>query len=191
MLILTAIFPRVLLSHPHVFIVTRLEAVFDDKGLAGVRVRWGFDDMFSSMIAGDYDRNKNGQLEETEIALIKKEAFSYLANHDYFCFVKISDKPFKVKFVREFSAALNKGKLSYEFLIPCHVTAIDTFKEFRIAVYDPTYYSAVFFAEKRTVSIENGSSFETVTQIAENKKESYYYDMIHPWDLSLKFRLKK
>ena len=54
-------------AHPHVFIVQRINIVFDDQGLAGFRIHWRFDDMFSSMIAGDHDRNQNGHLESQEV----------------------------------------------------------------------------------------------------------------------------
>lgn len=164
--------------------------MFDDEGLAGIRVKWGFDEMFSSMIAGDYDQNHNGKLEKPEIALIKKEAFSYLADHDYFCFIRIDEKPFKVKYVREFSAFLNEGKLSYEFFIPCHVKSGKAFRKIAMSLYDPTYYTAVFFAENQPVSIESGSGFEISSTIAKNQETSYYYDMLHPWELILNFRLK-
>lgn len=182
--------PCVSFSHPHVFVVTRLVAVFDGKGLAGIRVRWNFDEMFSSMIAGDYDQNQNGILEEAEISKIREEAFSYLANYDYFCFAKIDGKAFKVKYTKDFKAVLNDGKLSYEFFIPCHVAASKKSKTFTMAVYDPTYYSAVFFAENQPVSTEGGTDFEISTLLDENKEESYYYDMLHPWELKLRFALK-
>ena len=39
------------IAHPHVFIVQRLNIVFDNKGLTGFWVEWNFDEIFSSMIA--------------------------------------------------------------------------------------------------------------------------------------------
>ena len=183
-------FPSATYSHPHVFVVNKIIIVFDDRGLSGIRVNWGFDEFFSSMIAGDYDKNRNKKLEKSEIALIKKEAFSYLANFDYFSFIKIDGKPFKVKWVTDFSAALSDGKLTYEFFIPCHVKASSTFKEITIAQYDPTYYSAVFFGKNKPVKIEAGPNFETSFKIAKNLKESYYYGMVHPVQIILNFRLK-
>lgn len=164
--------------------------VFDDQGLAGIRVRWGFDEFFSSMIAGDYDRNHNGKLEDSEITVIKKETFDHLANSGYFTSIKIDGKPFKVSYIRDFSAALAEGSLTYEFIIPCHVKAISTFKEFKISQYDPTYYTAVFFPKVRPVTQEGGSGFETNCRIAENLEESYYFGMIHPMEVILRFRLK-
>ncbi len=184
------VFPPATYSHPHVFVVNKIIIVFDDHGFSGIRVNWGFDEFFSSMIAGDYDKNRNKKLEKPEIAIIKKEAFSYLANFDYFSFIKIDGKPFKVKWVTNFSAALSDGKLTYEFFIPCHVKALSTFKEITIAQYDPTYYSAVFFGKNKPVKIEAGPNFETSFKIAKNLKESYYYGMVHPVQIILKFRLK-
>jgi len=36
--------------------------VFDEKGLADFKIHWAFDDMFASMIAGDYNKNKKRSL---------------------------------------------------------------------------------------------------------------------------------
>ncbi|MBL0731661.1 MAG: DUF1007 family protein, partial [Desulfosarcina sp.] len=159
-------------SHPHVFIVQRIKIVFDDKGLAGFKIQWNFDDMFAVMIAGDYDKNQNGILEKNEITLIKNEAFSYLANYNYFTFIKIGEKPFKVEFIKNFTATLNNNKLSYNFFVPCHVTATNSFKHITVAVYDPSYYSAIFFAEKNPAALDNSEVFEVKTAIKEDKSTS-------------------
>jgi ABC-type uncharacterized transport system substrate-binding protein len=44
-------------AHPHVYVDARVDVVFDDKGLAGFKVTWVFDEMFSNMIAYDFDTN--------------------------------------------------------------------------------------------------------------------------------------
>ncbi|MBW1836985.1 MAG: DUF1007 family protein, partial [Deltaproteobacteria bacterium] len=109
---------------------------------------------------------------------------------DYFTFVKINDKSFKVKWIKDFTATLNNGKLSYQFFIPCHVRANKNFKEIVIATYDPTYYSAIFFAGEHPASIENGDKFEIQSSIKEDNSTSIYFGTINPWALFLKFRLK-
>jgi len=178
-------------SHPHTFIVQRIKIVFDDKGLAGFKIQWNFDEMFSVMIAGDYDKNQNGILEKNEITLIKNEAFSSLAKYNYFTFIKIGEKPFKVEFIKNFTAILNNNKLSYKFFVPCHVTATNSFKHITVAVYDPSYYSAIFFAEKNPAALDNAEVFEVKTALKEDKSTSIYYDMINPWALFLNFRIKQ
>ena len=176
--------------HPHVFIVQRLAVEFDEKGLAGVRVRWKFDDMFASMIAEDHDINKNGQLEPDEVQSVKENAFAYIKTQNYFTFIKIDNKPFEVKFVKDFNAILEDKRLVYEFFIPCHVTAIDTPKKITVATYDPSYYSAIYFTQKSPVALAAADPFEVKTAVREDPDTSIFYDMVHPWALFLEFRKK-
>ncbi len=190
-IILLAVFCSVALSHPHVFIAQSIKIVFDDQGLAGFNIHWTFDDMFASMIAGDYDKNQNEVLEKGEVALIKKEAFSYISKYNYFTFVKIDGEPFEVKFIQNFSAEFHDKKLVYKFFIPCHVTATSNFKHVTVASYDPTYYSAIFFANNGSVSLDNSEPFKVKTAIKEDKSTSIYYGQVNPWALFLDFRTKQ
>ncbi|MGD8847859.1 MAG: DUF1007 family protein [Desulfobacteraceae bacterium] len=177
-------------AHPHVFIVQRLNVVFDDEGLAGVKVRWKFDDMFASMIAEDHDINRNGKFEANEIQAVKEKAFSYISEHSYFTFIKIDNRPFQVKFIRDFNAILENKKLTYEFLIPCHVTATNQVKKVTVASYDPTYYTAIFFTQKKPVSLTTADKFDIKTSLKEDPDTAIYFDMIHPWTLFMEFRQK-
>lgn len=179
------------LSHPHVFVVQRIECVFDNKGLAGFRVVWKFDDMFSSMIVGDYDKNQNNSLEPDEVITIKENAFSHISNYNYFTFVKIDETPFEVKFVKDFKAELVDHKLTYEFFVPCHVAATNIFKHVIVATYDPSYYTAVFFAEERPAALRAAEAFDVKSAIKMDESTSIYYDMVHPWALFLDFREKQ
>ena len=182
---------KIIWPHPHVFIAQNLKIVFDEKGMAGFTVLWKFDDMFSSMICDDHDLNRNGVLEKGEVASIKEKAFSYIAEFNYFIYVKIDNTDFQVKYVKDFSARLKNGKLVYEFFIPCHVSAIKNYKHINIASYDPSYYSAIYFTEKNPYAIEKNGSFEVIAQIKEDKSTSIYYDMVNPWALFLNFRVKQ
>lgn len=185
------VIPGALWAHPHVFIAQRLKIVFDEKGMAGFNVNWQFDEMFTTMICYDHDVNKNKFLEKSEVASIKANAFAYIAEFNYFIYVKINNTPFKVKFVTDFAARLENDKLIYDFFIPCHVSAIKTFKQVCIASYDPNYYSGIYFADQNPFAMENGNKFEVNAEIKEDKSTSFYYDMVNPWTLFLDFRLKQ
>ncbi|MBC2715188.1 MAG: DUF1007 family protein [Desulfobacteraceae bacterium] len=190
-LVLLTVFSNTSFSHPHVFMTQQIISVFDDKGLAGFKIRWEFGDMFSSMIAADYDRNQNGFLEKDEVAVVKDEAFSYISEYNYFIFVKIDGKPFEVKFIKDFSAILDNGELIYTFFVPCHVRAISNFKQIIVATYDPSYYSAILFKKKDPAVLENNELFEVKAAIREDKSTSIYFDMVNPWALFLDFRTKQ
>jgi ABC-type uncharacterized transport system substrate-binding protein len=177
-------------AHPHAFIVQRLNVVFDEKGLAGIKVRWKFDDMFAGMIAEDHDKNRNGKLETDEVQMVKEKAFSFIGEHNYFTYIKIDDRPFQVKFIKDFNAILENKKLVYEFLIPCHVTATQQPKRVAIASYDPTYYTAIYFTQKKPVSLTAADGFDVKTSLREDPDTAIYFNMIHPWTLFMEFRQK-
>ena len=191
-MVLSAIVPSVsdVHAHPHVFMVQRLNVVFDDKGLAGIKVRWKFDDMFASMIAEDHDTDRNGKLEGREIDSVRKDAFSFIAEFSYFTFVTIEKKPFQVKFIRDFTAILDNHKLVYEFLIPCHVSATRQPKKVTVASYDPSYYTAIYFTQERPVSLTGADGFTVKTSLREDPDTAIYFYMVHPWTLFLEFRQK-
>jgi ABC-type uncharacterized transport system substrate-binding protein len=175
-------------SHPHVFIHNTLEIVFDQEGLASVRVKWVFDEFFTSMIADEFDKNHNNKLEKPEIIALRKGAFANLVKFNFFSFIKINGNVFLVEYVRGFSASLAGGTLIYNFVIPCHVKAITTLKEFVISQYDPTYYTRVAFAKDRPVRLEGASAFEVSYRMSKNLKEAYYYGQVHPVEVILKFK---
>jgi ABC-type uncharacterized transport system substrate-binding protein len=178
-------------AHPHVFIEERIKFEFDAKGLAGIRMIWTFDDMFTTMVAGDFDKNKNQALEPEEVADVKKSMFDNLVNYAYYAFVKIDSKPFEVKYVRDFKARLNKGILTYEFMIPCHVTATVQPKVVTLTSYDPDYYCALFFAEDTPILISGDAAVDVSASIRKDMETSYYFGMLNPWQQRVSFRLKK
>ena len=176
-------------AHPHVFVANRFQVVFDDSGLAGIRVKWVFDRYFSQMIADEFDLDKDGALDAGEIASIEEHAFSNLESSAYFTFIQIDAKPFVIQWVRDFKASLNKGVLNYEFLIPCHVKATEAFKEIRVSPYDPSYYTLVLFAQTDAVTLIQSDGFETDFRVAKNMQESYYDGQVNPYEMALRFRL--
>ncbi|MCK5542138.1 MAG: DUF1007 family protein [Desulfobacterales bacterium] len=182
-------------AHPHAFITQKIKIVFDDKGIEGFHIQWEFDDMFTSMILGDYDVNKNQVLENSEVAVIKEKAFSYLSNFNYFIFIKIDNKTFDVKFVKDFFAKIKNKKLIYEFFVPCHVSAAKNPKQIIVATYDPSYYSALFFSKQDGVTLNksqgNLEGFEVKTKVQEDKSTKIYFDMINPLALFIEFKINK
>lgn len=176
-------------SHPHVFLYNTVGVIFDEKGLAGFSVRWLFDEMFSSMIILDFDKNGNNLLEPPEIEGIRKNAFSNLRNFNYFIHVSINGKEFNVQYVTDFSAEVVEGCLVYQFFVPCHIHATETFQEICLSVYDHTFYCDVTLAEN-PVTYQKEGSYEITHRIETNHNRAYYYGQICPEEITLRFRRK-
>lgn len=177
-------------AHPHVFIAQETKIIFDEKGLAGFKIHWTFDEMFSVMIGEDFDSDRNSSLDKKEIANIKKKAFGYIAPYNYYIQIKINGKPFAVKFIKNFNAALTNGKLTYDFFIPCHVTAVKIPKNIVISPYDPEYYSAVYFPDKQHLFMVNSDPFVIEAIVERDKSTLIYYETVNPMAIFLDFRLK-
>lgn len=173
--------------HPHVFVDSAVTVVFDDKGIAGFKIRWVFDEMFSSMIILDFDTNGNNRFEPSEIEEVKNGAFSNLRTFDYFTHIKINGKPFKVKYVTCFSAEIADGTLIYRFFVPCHVRAGTTFKEIALSIYDRTFYSSVFWVEN-PVMYEHREGYDVEHHIEENTDEAYYHGQVCPDTITVRFK---
>ena len=176
------------LAHPHVFIDNTVTIVFDQKGMTGIKTKWGFDEMFSDMIMHDYDKNQDGTFSAAETEKIKNEAFSNLKRFHYFTYIQIEGNEFIVQYVKDFSACLDSNRVVYTFFIPCHVLAVSSYKEIKIAMYDSTYYVDVAWADKNSIHFEDASSMDYNYKIADNTKNPYYYGQIVPQEIILNFR---
>ena len=177
-------------AHPHVFIEQKTKMIFDDKGLAGFKIHWKFDEMFSVMIGEDFDTDKNSILDKNEVSTIKEKAFGYIASYNYYIHIKIDNKPFTVKFVKNFNATLNNGNLIYDFFIPCHVTAIKNPKKITLSPYDPEYYSAIYFPDGNHLTMEGAELFTIGTKVERDKSTLIYYETVNPLAIFLNIRQK-
>jgi ABC-type uncharacterized transport system substrate-binding protein len=61
-------------AHPHVFVEPHMEVSASPEGhLRQLRNVWRFDEMFSSSIVVDFDRNGNGRLDVDELAAVGRQ----------------------------------------------------------------------------------------------------------------------
>ncbi len=174
-------------AHPHVFIDNYVTFSFDHQGLAGIRQKWIFDEMTSSTFLMDYDVDHNGQLNKAEVQQLKSEAFDNLKNYAYMTFVTINNQAFPVQFIKDFKAYISHDKLTYEFLVPCHVTAQNTDKTIVLSIYDEEYFID-FNYHYQEITTENPENYQTSIATAKNKQISFYMDQFHPLETTLKFR---
>ena len=164
--------PLYLYAHPHIMLKTSLEIEYSDSSCTGVWVDWEFDRFFSISIIGDFDKNKDGKFDETEVRDIEENAFSNLKNYGYFVDIRVGDKRTKPDSVSRFSAKFSGDKLYYRFFISL---AKDTYNNFYISIFDPTYYSAVSYVDDG-IKIGNGVGTAPRYELLENKDYPVYYD---------------
>jgi ABC-type uncharacterized transport system substrate-binding protein len=137
------------LAHPHVYIDTGIEVIFDDQGRASaLRITWAYDDFFSLMVAQDrgVDPDADGESTSEEDARLSGFDMEWEPGFAGDTYVLVDDQPVALGPPTEWTAAYRGGRL-----ISTHsrsiVTPLDpAAKPVLIQAYDPGFYTAYTIA---------------------------------------------
>lgn len=176
-----------LFAHPHVFIETSFEFVFDDAKLTGIAVIWSFDEIFSASVIIDHDHNKNHVFEEKESKSVERGAFSNLKNYDYFLHIDINGRQFKIKTVTDFKAVIVDRRIVYRFLIPLNIGAGMADAVVKIGCWDKDYFCDVKYTDGPVRLVEN-ARVESSWEIFADKKSAYWGGFVIPKIVKLRFK---
>lgn len=100
------------MAHPHMFVQARAELVFDDDGyLTHIRHRWLFDDLYTAYAVQGLDANKNGILEESELAELAERNIHGLEEFGYFTFG--DDSQIEIDFSEPFEPSMRMVQLDF------------------------------------------------------------------------------
>jgi ABC-type uncharacterized transport system substrate-binding protein len=77
--------------HPHVFAEARLDVVLtpDSRSIQALRHVWRFDDLFSSTVLMEFDKNSDMKLDDAELKEVSETIFASLAEYNYFQLVTV------------------------------------------------------------------------------------------------------
>ena len=190
-LVLIFFLQSVATAHPHVFIDCDLLFIFDAEGLAGIEQRWVFDEMFSTMMLGHFDRDKNAVLDSDEVNGLREGAFANLQNYDYFTHILVGTKRFVADKVTDFYATVQDNRLIYRFFIPLRASVNNSPTKIQVAIYDDTYYTDVKLGMD-TPSFDGGDELYSVDYgIDKSPDLAYYGGQIVPEAITIKCRRKK
>ena len=89
--------PCAALAHPHIFAEARLEIVADGTNqITELRNVWRFDELFSSSVVMDFDKNSNAQLDPDELQEVGQTVLDSLAEYNYYTTITDNGKSVKV-----------------------------------------------------------------------------------------------
>jgi ABC-type uncharacterized transport system substrate-binding protein len=135
-------------AHPHVFANATVEIVAGPDGrLISLHNSWWMDELFSSSVLVDFDKNGNGALDKDELAAIGKQVGSSIAEWSYYTFVTRNG----VKVALTAPATLNvtydakRGQLRFSFeMQPAQPLALKGATT-TVTNFDDTYFVAFDF----------------------------------------------
>ncbi|KAF0813612.1 hypothetical protein IGB42_01963 [Andreprevotia sp. IGB-42] len=168
-------------AHPHVWAVYQTDVVIGADGNFKLHEAWTFDEAFSSMLLGDLRPKADIKkpLSSKEQARLKVIAFDNLARYGYFNVVRGPRGPLKFKPASGFAARLEKGKLSYTFVLEPADPQDVRKAPLDFGIWDETFYIAMQAAGDDTIAIRQ-SPFKCTLATREDKGTPLLYGMVFP-----------
>ncbi len=147
-LLITFLFANVVLfAHPHIFIDIYPKINMQDTRATSLSLQWKFDQMTSSLLIMDYDKNKDGKFNKKETAKIKKSAMRIFKKYNYCLKIMNGDKNIKIQKLDNFVVTVDKmDRIVYSFDLICNFEVKDSILLF----YYGNYYIA-FMLKKSMV----------------------------------------
>ena len=148
---LLAMAPAAVLAHPHVFADARLEVVAGPDGkIQELHNVWRFDEVFSSQVLLDFDKNTNLVLDPEELAEVGETVRTSLEEYGYYTTLTLDGKSVAVAKPDVINVDYKDGQLLMFFAIkpakPMTLKGKLTF-----GVYDPTLYASIDFPSDQDV----------------------------------------
>jgi ABC-type uncharacterized transport system substrate-binding protein len=131
-----------LFSHPHTFIDIYTTIKKDNPNI--INFKWKLDEMTSSMLIMELDKNMDGKIDKKENRYIEDEYFSMFKPYSYYTFMFINNKKVKLPEPKNFKASIEKHQLCYAFDIEIKSDIKNIYFEFG----DIDYYNALILKDK-------------------------------------------
>jgi ABC-type uncharacterized transport system substrate-binding protein len=153
-----SLLPVPALAHPHIFIDAKFEVIAAPDGSIGeLRNVWRFDEVFSSSVLLDFDKNANMTLDPGELKAVGKTVKNSLAQYNYYTNVTSNGKAVAMAKPEAIQADYKDNALILTFsLKPLQKTSLKGTTIF--GIYDATLYTAVDFASDNDMAA-SGEAF--------------------------------
>ncbi|MDR7222007.1 DUF1007 family protein [Aminobacter aminovorans] len=139
--------------HPHVFAEARLDVMLNpDNTVKSLRHLWRFDDLFSSTVLMEFDKNSDLKLDDSELAEVSKTVFESIGEYNYFQVVTLDGKDIAMKPPANLVANFEDQQL----IILFETEPKEPLKlagKIDFGVYDPTFYTAIDFTEDSNLNV--------------------------------------
>jgi nickel/cobalt transporter (NicO) family protein len=103
-------------SYGDIKVLTHLYLHVEKNVLQSVDIEWTLDPMFSQMVLGDFDLNRNGKFENSERYEVYK-AIAGMKEMGFFIRPSINNRPIRLKELKNFTVRQDKGLVIYRFSI--------------------------------------------------------------------------
>lgn len=171
-------------AHAHVFVLHTVEVVFAGKGVAALRLRWAFDEIFSDGMFKDFDTDGNRSFDAEEVNAIREVSLPSMKEFGYFTHVWVNGDR-KETFADVSLDVTSAGDtVIYEWSLKLAEPADPSREKVEISIFDDSYYVDVALRMPDAVKLLDapaGCGYE----IVEDEAKAFYFESIFPQVIDL------
>ncbi|EDQ34503.1 ABC-type uncharacterized transport system, periplasmic component [Hoeflea phototrophica DFL-43] len=157
--------PGTAAAHPHIFAEARLEVETSANGqIAELRHVWRFDEVFSSSVMLDFDRNGNFELDREELASISEVVTDSLKDFDYYTSLTVNGGDMDIELPEAIKVAFQDGQLLMFFAV-LPKQPLPMSGTIAIGVFDPTMYAALDFMTDDDMVVTGAGAKKCASQV--------------------------
>lgn len=184
------LFSRPLYAHPHVFVECAATFVFDDRGLAGLRQTWRFDEMYSSMILMDLGIFGADELDRQTQDRVRAYVFDQTKSLNYFTHLFADGRKMPTPDPGSFAVRLDQGQLVFEFETPFLFAFTRDEHLLTLAVYDETFFVFMDFPPLEIEMVDVAEAYHIDWEDRCQTEIRYYFDQVTPVVVDVAVRRK-
>lgn len=141
--------------HPHVFAEAQLNVGLstDKTTVKTLRHLWRFDELFSSTVMMEFDKNSDLQLDAAEMQAVSETIHASLADYNYFQIVTVDGKDIPMKAPASLNVQFDNDQLVVSFESEPK-TPLTLSGKVDFGVYDPTFYTAIDFVTDDKIAVD-------------------------------------
>lgn len=142
-------------AHPHVFIEPHVEIVGNAAGtMTAVRNVWRMDELFSSSVVVDFDKNANGMLDPDELDAVGETVRSSIAEWSFYTFVEMDGRDVALVPPQKMHTLFENGQLIFFFEMPLKDPIDLARQKVKVSNFDESFFVAFDF--------ENADNFQLI-----------------------------
>ncbi|MDQ0391718.1 DUF1007 family protein [Labrys monachus] len=135
-------------AHPHVFVTSASDIVYDQQGrVTGVKQSWTFDEAFSAYATQGLEQGSDGGYTRQALAPLAQTNVENLKEFGYFTFAKLGGKDLLFRDPVDYYLDYANNVLTLHFFLPLSSPQMQSRKALALQIYDPTYYVDFELAE--------------------------------------------
>ncbi|HCP00169.1 MAG TPA: hypothetical protein DIT35_01630 [Rhodospirillaceae bacterium] len=165
--IAAALLPARVGAHPHVWIKLETKPVIDPAGrVEGLEIYWLFDS-FYTVFAVEEMLTSDGSVDDAKLLALGRSNLENLRPFNYFTNLHLNGAEIEIANVEWFETGLKEGRLWMRFVVPLATPVNPRVGIFSYAVFDPSYYIDIAYAESNHARLDEANATDCQTDVEE------------------------